>query len=268
MIGAIVGDIIGSQFQYKGPRSKDFKLFVPSCAFTDDSVMALAVASALTEDYSSMEELASITARTMRRFGRIYPGREYGGSFLSWLQDKSMGAYGSIGNGSAMRIPAVGWVAKGEEEVKVLSKTITDITHNTEEAERGAEAIAMCIFLARQGKTKEEIRDYVQKHYYSLDFSIEGIRDSYLDSIEDRYCFCSTTCPMAIEAFLESEDFEDAIRLAISLGGDTDTIGAMTGAIAEAFYHEDLKHFRRMVGLYLDDFLLDTLTDFETRFGK
>ena len=227
MIGAIIGDIVGSIYEFNNHRSKDFRLFQEEMFFTDDTVMTIAIAKALKEKGDAGEN----AIRWMRKLGARYPYSGYGGRFREWLFDESMGPYNSYGNGSAMRVSAVGWFADGIEEVKELSRKVTEVTHNHPEGIKGAEATALCVYHLLNGMSKEELRELVERDYYRLDFTIDGIRDSYGFNES-----CQGTVPQAIEAFLESRDFEDAIRNAISVGGDSDTLAAITGALAEAHY--------------------------------
>ena len=227
MIGAIIGDIVGSIYEFNNYRSKDFRLFQDEMFFTDDTVMTIAIAKALKEKGDAGEN----AIRWMRKLGARYPYSGYGGRFREWLFDESMGPYNSYGNGSAMRVSAVGWFADGIEEVKELSRKVTEVTHNHPEGLKGAEATALCVYHLLNGMGKEELRELVERDYYRLDFTIDGIRESYEFNES-----CQGTVPQAIEAFLESRDFEDAIRNAISVGGDSDTLAAITGALAEAHY--------------------------------
>jgi len=245
MIGAIIGDIVGSRFEFNNHRSKEFELFTDDCHVTDDSIMTLAVAKAIMEaekikepsisgyeydsDYYSLVE--SMTVKYMQEIGRKYPNCGYGGMFSRWVFSKDPQPYHSFGNGAAMRISPAGFVARTESEASRLSETITSVTHNHDEGIKGAEATAIAIFMAHQGYLKDEIRQKITSDYYPLDFTIDEIRSSYQFNAT-----CQATVPQAIECFLEATDFEDAIRTAISLGGDSDTIAAITGAIAEAYY--------------------------------
>lgn len=235
MFGAIVGDIVGSIYEFDNHRSRDFPLFGEGCDFTDDTVMTIAVANAL-HTYRQEKSLAAFRAETalqMRRLGREYPGRGYGGRFARWLADDSMGPYNSFGNGSAMRVSPAAWAAGSLEEAEMLARASAEPTHNHPEGIKGAQAVAAAIYMARERKSKQEIRKYIEDKYYRLDFTLDAIRPSYrFDET------CQGSVPQAIEAFLESTDFEDAIRGAVSIGGDSDTIAAMTGSIAEAFYGE------------------------------
>ena len=223
MIGAIVGDIVGSRFEFNNHKSKQFELFTDNCFFTDDTVMTLAVAKSLI----NYEDVAS----NLKFFGKIYPNRGYGGRFNKWLMSEDRKPYNSYGNGSAMRVSPVAYVAKTLDEVKVLSRQVTEVTHNHPEGIKGAESVAVSIFLARQGFSKEQIKDYVTREYYDIGFNLDSIRESY--SFDET---CQGSVPEALQAFFESNNFEDAIRNAISIGGDSDTIAAITGSVAEAYY--------------------------------
>ncbi len=265
MIGAIIGDIVGSRFEFDNHRSIDFELFTEDCFVTDDTIMTLAVAKAILEtdrdiilassnrrqDDVYLNQLAKNTVSYMQLIGRNYPDCGFGSSFGQWIFSENPQPYGSYGNGAAMRISSVGAIAEFEEDVKRLSKAVTGVSHNHEEGLQGAEATSMAIFLARTGHNKEQIRQYIEGHYYTLDFTLDKIRETYQFNET-----CQETVPQAIQAFLESESFEDAIRKAISIGGDSDTLAAITGSIAEAYYGvpEDLVEKALM---YLDDDLLE-----------
>jgi type I restriction enzyme M protein len=231
MIGAIIGDIVGSVYEFKNVKRKEFLWFAPGSHATDDTVMTIAIAKALLdskEDYSDLSEKAIYW---MRYFGRKNPNAGYGGMFLDWLHSEENMPYNSYGNGAAMRISAVGWFGKTLQQVKELSKKVTEVTHNHIEGIKGAEAVAVCIFLSREGKSKGEIKSYIEKEYYNLSFKLDEIRKDY--SFDET---CQGSVPQAIRAFLESKNFIDAIQNAISIGGDSDTIAAITGSIAEAYY--------------------------------
>lgn len=258
MFGAVVGDIIGSRFEGEDWKSKDFELFTDNCCFTDDSVMTLAVAQALIDCNGDYRHLEDNAISCMINIGRYYPNCGYGGHFGKWILYDDHTPYNSYGNGAAMRVSACGFVAKSLDEAKMLSYTVTKVSHNHYEGIKGAEATAVCIYLARSGKSKEEIKKYVQEHYYPLDFTLDQIRPKY--GFDES---CQGTVPQAFEAFLESSSFEDAIRNVISIGGDADTLAAITGGIAEAYYGVP-----KEIGLkaldYLDDRLLQIITKFET----
>lgn len=261
MYGAILGDIIGSPFEFdRGNKTKDFDLFSEGCEFTDDSVMTIAVAEALMEsekkaDGSTIEEAVK---KQMREWGRKYPDAGYGGRFGYWLIDANPKPYGSYGNGSAMRASAAGWLYSTLERTREVAKATSVVTHDHPEGIKGAEATASCIFLARMGKTKEEIKQYViNEFHYDLNRTLDNIRPTY-HHVES----CQETVPEAIIAFLEADGFEDAVRNAVSLGGDTDTLAAITGSIAEAFYDvpENLKEECKN---RISEEMLDVLNQFE-----
>ena len=231
MIGAIIGDIAGSRFEFNNFRHKDFKLLHKKCYFTDDSVMTIALAQAILDckgDYTGLREQA---VTRMVEFGRRYPDAGYGGGFYKWLFARKQKPYNSCGNGSAMRISAVAFAARTPEELKDMSRKVTDVTHNHPDGILGAEATAMAIFMARHGASIPEIRRVFTEEYYPIDFTIDEIRPVY-----EWGALCSNTVPQALEAFFESTGYEDAIRNAISIGGDSDTIAAITGGVAEAYY--------------------------------
>lgn len=250
MFGAVTGEIIGSIYEFNNIKSKDFPLFGQGCDFTDDTVMTVAVANAL-HTYRQQKSLSAFrdeVAAQMRALGEKYPNRGYGGRFARWLADKTMGPYESFGNGSAMRVSPVAWAAGSVEEAEMLAKASAEPTHNHPEGIKGAQAVAAAIYLGRVRKSKAEIREYIESKYYKLDFTIDGIREGYTFNET-----CQGSVPQAIEAFLESADFEDAVRIAVSLGGDSDTIAAITGSIAEAFYGEVPHDIRTKAISYLSD---------------
>jgi type I restriction enzyme M protein len=248
MLGAIIGDIVGSRFEWDNHRSKDFKLFTYDCNVTDDSIMTLAVGKAILETEKKMpgknkdkkysEALEELTVEYMQEIGQEYPDCGYGGRFQGWMFSNDPKPYNSYGNGAAMRVSAAGFASKTEEEAKMLSHAVTVVTHNHPEGIKGAEAATIAIFMARHGASIDAIRSRIKQDYYPLDFTIDEIRTTYKFNES-----CQGTVPQAIQCFLESSSFEDAIRTAISLGGDSDTIAAITGAIAEAYYGipDDLK---------------------------
>ena len=235
MYGAILGDIIGSPFEFdRGDKTKDFKLFSRRSHFTDDSVMTLAVCEALLKvgQDATVKEIEDAVITSMQSWGRRYPHEGYGGYFRRWLTARHPEPYNSFGNGSAMRVSAAGWLYDSLEKTRVVAKATANITHNHPEGIKGAEATASAIFMARNGSSKEEIKKYIENEFhYDLNRTLDEIRPSFhMDET------CQKTVPEAIIAFLEARDFEDAIRNAVSLGGDTDTLGAITGSIAEAYF--------------------------------
>lgn len=262
MIGAIIGDIVGSRFEWDNHRSKDFELFTYECFFTDDSVMSLAVCDALMRCKADYSDLGEQAVRSMQTIGRPYPHCGYGGSFQHWMYSDKPMPYNSYGNGAAMRVSGCGYVGKNLDEVKQLSKAVTEVTHNHPEGLKGAEATAVAVFLARTGKSLNEIQDYIIKNYYRLDFTLDNIRRTYEFNET-----CQDTVPQALKAFFESTDFEDAIRNAISIGGDSDTLAAITGAIAEAYYGVPTD-IRKQALTFLDARLLEILLQFEKRYPE
>lgn len=227
MLGAIIGDIAGSVYEWNRIKSKEFPLFRTDCFFTDDTVMTLAVAEGL---MNGGKEKDFINA--MRKYGNLYPDAGYGGRFSGWLISDKPEPYHSWGNGSAMRVSPVAWAFDTLEEVEQAAAVTAAVTHNHPEGIKGAQAAAACIFLARTGRGKAEIKAYVETVYdYNLNRTLDEIRPGYQFNES-----CQKTVPEAILAFMESTDFEDAIRNAISLGGDSDTLAAIAGSIAEAAY--------------------------------
>jgi len=231
MIGAIIGDIAGSRFEWNNYKSKKIKLFHKRCRPTDDSIMSLAIAKAILESVEDFTDLSAGAVSCMQELGRIYKNAGYGGNFYRWIFADDPQPYNSFGNGSAMRVGPCGYAARSLEEAKELSTKVTKVTHNHPEGLKGAEATAAAIFLARDGKSREEIRDYILENYYQINFTIDQIRPKYTFDVS-----CQGSVPVALEAFFESTDFEDAIKTAISAGGDSDTIAAITGSVAEAYY--------------------------------
>ena len=235
MYGAILGDIIGSPYEFdRGEKTKDFPLFPPHARFTDDTVMTIAVAEALISAGAgaSEENVKMDVVRLMRHWGRRYPRVGYGGMFRQWLVMEHPQPYGSFGNGSAMRVAAAGWLYDTLARTREAARQTAVVTHNHAEGIKGAEATASAIFLSRGGKPKEEIKEYIVREFgYDLLRTLDEIRPFYsMDAT------CQGSVPEAIISFLESTDFEDAVRNAVSLGGDTDTVACISGSIAEAFY--------------------------------
>ena len=258
MFGAVIGDIIGSRFEFFNYRAKDFDLFDEKRKFTDDSVMTIAICKAIMNCNGNYNNLSEETIKCMQYLGKEYPYSGYGGMFSAWLKVNDPQPYNSFGNGAAMRVSAVAYEAETIEDVKKLSKLVTEVTHNHPEGIKGAEATAIAIFLARIGMSKDEIKEYIEKNYYKLDFTIDNIRETYRFNET-----CQETVPQALQCFFESTDFEDAIRTAISLGGDSDTIGAIVGGIAEAYYGVPA-YIKETAITYLDEQLYTILKDFET----
>ena len=224
MIGAIAGDIVGSVYESRPIKTKDFPLFGPHSTFTDDSVLTVAIAKAILGGLPYRE--------TVLELGRRYPHAGYGGSFFRWLFSPDPQPYNSWGNGSAMRVSPVGYAFETVDQVLTEARRTAEITHNHPEGIQGAQATALAVFLARGGGSKAEIRKEISGRFgYDLNRSVDGIRPTYHFDVS-----CRGTVPEAIVSFLDSETYEDAVRNAISLGGDSDTLACITGGIAHAFY--------------------------------
>lgn len=233
MYGAIIGDIIGSTYEFRGIKTKRFLLFPWFSAFTDDSIMTIAVARALMEWQKQGGDLHDTMVSHMRELGRKYPepAGSYGHHFKRWLTARNPRPYKSCGNGSAMRVSPCGLLANSLEEALTLAKISAEVTHNSYEGIKGAEAVAAAVYLAKTGHSKDSIRHYINKNFYRLDKTLAEIRPVYRFNST-----CQGSVPQSIIAFLESESYEDAIRNAISLGGDADTMAAITGSIAWSYY--------------------------------
>ena len=237
MYGAILGDMIGAPYEFcPEMKTKEFPLFPEKRAgygFTDDSVMTVAVADALLNlEGTDTESVKSRLINTMQSWGKDYPSAGYGGRFRSWLREADPRPYGSFGNGSAMRVSPAGWLYDDLYQTRLTARLTAEVSHNHPEGLRGAESVASAIFLARVGATKEEIREYVIREFgYDLTFTCDQIRPYYRFDVS-----CQGTVPAALVAFFDGEDFEDCVRNAVSLGGDADTLGCITGSVAEAFY--------------------------------
>ena len=257
MLGAIIGDVVGSRFEFHNRLSKDFAFFHPDCRFTDDTVMTCAVAQALMDSREDFSDLAEKTVSAMQRIGRQYPNCGYGARFIHWMFTDDPQPYNSFGNGSAMRISPVGFAARDAEEAKLLSAAVTAVSHNHPEGMKGAEATAVAIVLARQGRTKEEIRE-VMEEYYDLGTTVEEYRDRWQGHGKE---ICQVSLPQALACFFEGDSYEDVIRNCISIGGDSDTIAAIAGGIAEAYYGVP-EEFSSQVRAYMDKGLLRIVDDF------
>jgi ADP-ribosylglycohydrolase len=224
MLGAIAGDIIGSVYEAWPIKTADFPLFQRSSRFTDDTVLTVAVAQAILTDGDY--------ASALRNVGLRYPNAGYGGTFIQWLYDEQMGPYNSWGNGSAMRVSPVGWAYDDPDQLLAEAEASAAVSHNHPEGIKGAQAVALAIYRARTGASKDELREETAvRFHYDLSRTLDEIRPGYSFDVS-----CQGSVPQAIIAFLESDDYETAVRLAISLGGDSDTLACIAGAIAEAFY--------------------------------
>lgn len=250
MLGSIVGDIVGSIYEFSNHRFKDFPLFGEDCKFTDDTVLTIAVADCLMKNGNYTEYI--------KNYARKYTGRGYGGRFRQWVSSDSMEPYNSWGNGSAMRVSAVGFAYNDLATIMLEAQRSAEVTHNHPQGIRGAQATAVAIFMARQGQSKQEIRETIAQSFgYNLNRTVDEIRPVYVFDES-----CQGTVPEAIIAFLESTDFEDAIRNAVSLGGDTDTLTCITGGIAEAFYGGVPKDIADKALSYLDDNMHNIVENF------
>lgn len=262
MLGAIIGDVAGSRFEWSNIKSKEFELFADKCTPTDDSIMTFAIAKAILScDTMDLSQVAEKTIICMQELGRRYPYAGYGKMFWTWLWQEAPQPYGSYGNGSAMRVSPCAYAADTLEEAEALARTVTEVTHNHPEGIKGAQAVIAAIFMALHGSSIAEIRDYINQNYYLMNFTLEEIRPEYRFDVS-----CQGSVPQAIMAFLESTGFEDAIRNAISIGGDSDTIAAITGSIAEAYYGIPID-IRNQAVQYLDEFLFEILDEFEPKYG-
>ena len=263
MLGAIIGDIAGSRFEWNRIKTKEFEFLtrIGGCEFTDDSVMTAAIAKAILDCDGEYDDLGNKAVYYMQKLGRQYPNAGYGGRFGYWITASNPQPYRSYGNGSAMRVSPCAYAANTLEEAIELSKAVTEVTHNHPEGIKGAEATTVAIFSALHGKSILEIRNYIDKHYYPMNFTLDAIRDSYTFNET-----CQETVPQAIMAFLESVSYEDAVRNAVSLGGDSDTLAAITGGIAERYYGIP-EEIRKLGFTFLDEELASTVNSFEEKFG-
>ncbi len=264
MIGTIIGDIAGRPYEGSMFKSKHFPLFQGDCYFTDDTTMSIAVASAIMDCLDrgvfSAPGLRCRVVEKMQSFGRKYP-YGFGRNFKQWVWSDEPCAYGSYGNGSAMRVSSVGWLFNSPDEVREMAFHTAAVTHNHPEGIKGAEAVASAVYLARIGHSKEQIRAYIEANFpsYNMRRTCDEIRPYYRMDVS-----CQGSVPEAIIAFLDATDFEDAIRNAVSLGGDTDTTAAIAGSIAEAYYGVP-KELEVEAKSHLPADLLAVLEEFQNR---
>ncbi len=262
MYGAIIGDIIGSRFEFDNKhKSREFELFTNECGFTDDTVMTVAVAEALMYAGPDADEktIKDELIRSMKKWGQKYPHAGYGQRFIGWVLSDDPAPYGSYGNGSGMRVSSAGWLYDSIERTREVARWTAEVTHNHPEGIKGAESTAAAIFLARNGASKEEIKDYIVSEFgYDLSRSLDEIRPGYYH-VED----CMRTMPEAFECFLEAESYEDCIRNVMYIGGDTDTLGAIAGAIAEAYWR-----IPKEISDKSKDFLPQEMLDVVRKFKK
>lgn len=268
MIGAMIGDIVGSTFEFQNIKTKEFPLVPPGSNYTDDSLMTIAVASALMRSSDPGADFKADVVITMRRIASKYPCAMggYGGRFRHWLVTPDPKPYGSFGNGAAMRVSPCGEIATSMDMALELAKQSAEVTHNHPEGIKGAQAVAAAVYLARSGESKAGIRRYIEQNFYRLDKTVDEIRPGYRFDVT-----CQGTVPQAITAFLESESFEDAVRTAVSLGGDSDTLTDITCAIAWPFYaregiDETMAMLRGHALSLLQDDLREIVAEWENRY--
>ena len=260
MIGAMFGDIVGSKYEFDNIRTKNFDLFSSDSYFTDDTVCTIALMDFLLHSKNRSKEDA---VKYLQKWTRKYPNSGYGGRFWQWVWSDKPEPYGSFGNGSAMRISPVAWVANDYDELKELVNTVTEITHNHKEGIKGALVIATCIFMSIRGVNKEEIKEYAIKEYPEIaKFNYEDLRKNY-----DFYEICQMSVPQAIYCFLISKDFEDCARTTVSIGGDCDTTAAMSCAIAEAYYGTEKKHYDYVYSMLTEE-MRKIVEEFDTQFER
>ncbi len=269
MVGAIIGDTVGSRFEFNNLRSKEFEFLTADCFPTDDSIMTIALADAIMawDDIGGREKhdyktLSDISCVSMRKWGLKHPYAGYGSSFRQWLKNPKMGPYNSCGNGSAMRVSPVGWASSSLEECIAMSRAVTEVTHNHPDGIKGAEATAVQVFLARGGASLKNLEEYERKNYYPLEHDLAWLRKNY------KWCsVCDGTCQSAFTCLYESTGFEDSIRNCIAVGGDCDTTGAICGAIAEAYWGVD-DALRNEIFRFLDNDEKRVVLEFEKRYPK
>lgn len=266
MYGAILGDIIGSVFEFdRGPWTKDFELFTKHSSFTDDTVMTVAIAEALmsARKDADLEAIKKECIASMKKWGQWYPNAGYGTRFYGWVLTDNPKPYGSFGNGSAMRVSAAGWLYDSIERTREVARVTAEVTHNHPEGIKGAECTAAVMYLARTGKNKEEIKEYVAKEFgYDISESLEEIRKHHRH-VET----CMDSIPKALVSFFEGDSYEDVVRNAVSLGGDTDTIAAIAGAMAEAMYGMPIV-LQGECKMRVDKEMLDVIDKFDKTLGR
>lgn len=265
MLGAIIGDIVGSIYEFYNYKGEDFNFFTPNNYFTDDSVLTIAVMDAFNKSKADFSDFETNLVKSVKEIGRKYPNAGYGGRFYYWLNSNNSKPYNSLGNGAVMRVSPCGWIAQSEEQAKLLGNLSAGITHNHPDSLAAAELISLGIYMLRNGKSKEDFLKEVKKvynHDFLNDFNIDSIREFYKFDVT-----CVGSVPQAIEAFLEGDSYEDVIRKAISIGGDSDTIAAIAGSLAEAYYGipENIKK----EGInYLDEYLINIINEFKKTLEK
>ncbi len=259
MWGIFIGDCIGSRFEWKNIKTKDFELFNEESYLTDDSIMTLAIAESILSADGDNKKLASLAVEHMQKFGKLYPVG-YGTYFREWLVADNPKPYGSFGNGSAMRVSPCAYAGKNLDEALKIAEIVTEVTHNHPEGIKGALATTTAIFMARKGSSMNEIFETISEKYYTLNFTLDEIRANYKFDAT-----CQGSVPQAMKAFFESKNFEDAIRNAVSIGGDSDTIAAITGSIAGAYYGVPVELKQKILS-YMDDYQKDIIKRFTEKY--
>ncbi len=265
MYGTIIGDIAGSYYEMHNIKTKKFKFMDKNkSSFTDDTVMTLAVCKSLLECDGNYSKLHDIVINNMVTIGRNHSQCGFGDKFFGWIIKDDHSPYNSFGNGAAMRVGCCGIVGKNMEEVKKISKIVTEVSHNHEEALKAAEAVSVAVFLAKTGSHKEKIKKYIIDNYYDLNFTLEEKRASYGSSLS-----CQDSVPQAFVSFFEAKNYEDAIRNAISIGGDSDTVAAIAGVIAGEYYGIPLKFIKKAQKFFdfqWDEDLINVMINFEKKY--
>lgn len=263
-MGAVIGDVVGSAYEFHNIYTKDFPFLSHRSDFTDDSVMTIAVAEALLRWKETGADLKKIARKTLQEIGRKYPYCGYGGRFFGWMFSENPKPYHSFGNGSAMRVSAAAYVGKTMEEVKMLSHQVTAISHNHPEGLKGAEATAIAVFMALHGAAKDEIREVMEKEYYPCGVTLAEYRRRKDGHGAET---CMVSMPQALQCFYEGEDYEDVIRSCVSIGGDCDTTGAIAGAIAGAYYGIEDELYEKVKMQYLPADLREIVENFDAKYG-
>lgn len=253
ILGAIAGDVLGSIYEHDNIKTTDFELLDPNCRFTDDSILTIAIADSLLHNKNM--------AQKIWEYGNEYPNYGFGRKFREWLESDHMEPYHSFGNGSAMRVSPIGFFYTDIESVLKAAKESAEVTHNHPEGIIGAQAVASAIYFARIGKSKDFIRNYISTNFhYNMNFTLDKIRETYTFDVS-----CQGSVPQSIQAFLESSDFESAIRLAISIGGDSDTIASIAGAIAAAFYKDIPTYIKEFVIKRIPHDFVEIINEFDQK---
>ena len=260
MIGAIIGDVVGSKYEFNNIKTTEFEFFAQDCHYTDDTVLTMAVCEVLLDVNSDMSdhEIKERMTKSIKKWATKYPHASYGRRFRRWMRREHMEPYNSFGNGSAMRVSSAGWLFDDLETTRRMARLSAEVTHNHTLGVKGAEAVASAIFMARKGASKKDIWFYMEDEFdYDVHFTCDEIRKTY--SFDET---CEGTIPEALAAFFDGTDFEDTIRLGVSLGGDTDTLCAITGAVSEAFFGVP-EEFEKKAMSYLEDDMVKVYETFK-----